>query len=335
MRLVEGAAPAIASWPEPLTDPNLEDAHIPHALPWLGIVPPLEAFYRKRLRHKCWQYMTVSSGDVFLAFIIGTAGFAGNGFVYMVEGERVVKRFAITPLAAGVHLAPSSTAGQHRFAGSKLNIAVDNGGHDFAARIDCPELRASLDFVGDGEHLAICVPLPGGRWNYTHKYGAFAVTGHIEIDGRRIAIDGAGTLDFTKMYAPRHTVWKWIAVAGRSRSGKLVGVNLVDPTPNAPHSENAAWIDGKKHALRNVSIGDGTARADDVEADVEAARRDRPGARPAAAAAPPRARRVDVLRQAARRIDQRPPRRRRGQRHLVVRDGVPFVKFAPVTLRSC
>src|SRR5207237_1923794 len=140
----------------------------------------------------------------------GTAGFAGNGFVYAVENTSVTKRFAITPLAAGVHLAPSSVAGQHRFGSKQLTIAIDNGGTQFSARIDCAELRAQLDFTSDGQHLAVCVPLPTGRWNYTHKYGAFHVTGHVELDGRRIAIDGLGTMDFTKSYALRHAVWKWI-----------------------------------------------------------------------------------------------------------------------------
>src|SRR5262249_52173922 len=58
---------------------------------------------------------------------------------------------------------------------------------------------------------------------------------------------------------------KWIAVTGRSRAGKLVGVNLVDPTPDAPHSENAVWLDGKRHPLARVTIGDGSARADGLE----------------------------------------------------------------------
>jgi len=268
LKLVEAGVPTIASWDAALVDPNLEDARIPHALPWLP--GPVEALYRKKLRHKCWQYMTASAGDVFVAFAIGTAGFAGNGFVYLVDGDRVAKRFAITPLSAGVHLAPSSAAGQHRFGGRKLTISVDNGGRDFMARIDAKTqdgdtLRASLDYTGDGEHLAVCVPLAGGRWNYTHKYGAFGVTGYVELGGRKIPINGGGTVDFTKMYAPRHTVWKWLAVTGKAKSGKRFGINLVDPTPDAPHSENAAWLDGKRHALARVSIGDGRATADGVE----------------------------------------------------------------------
>lgn len=267
-RLVEDGTPVIASWNAALDDPNLEDAFVPHTLDALRDVPVLahvEELYRTKLRHKCWQYMTVSAGDLFLAFAIGTAGFAGNGFVYVVEPTgRVTKRFAITPLSAGVSLARSSAAGQHRFATRGLTITVDNldGGRSFDARIDCAEVRAMLSFTSDGgEHSAICVPLPGGRCNYTHKYSAFAVTGYVELDGRRKDVKGFGSVDFTKMYALRHAVWRWVSVSGKAKNGQVVGINLVDPTPPAHFSENCAWVDGVRKPLVDVTIKDAKATA--------------------------------------------------------------------------
>jgi hypothetical protein len=81
------------------------------------------------------------------------------------------------------------------------------------------------------------------------------VTGTLELGGRHIDMAGAfGTMDFTKSYALRHAVWKWIAVTGHTKSGAVFGVNLVDPTPQAPISENCAWLDGKRIPLSEVAI---------------------------------------------------------------------------------
>jgi hypothetical protein len=266
----EHTEPQVAEWSEPLRAPNIEDARIAHRLAPLASVPVLgrvEALYRKSLRLKSWQYMTAVCDDLFIAFVVGTAGFASNGFVYAVELKtgRVHKRFSITPLTLGTELAPSSTAGTHRFRNRGLSVAIDNeGGRSFTARIDArteggERLAANLAFSSgrNDEHLAVCVPLPQGRWNYTHKFAAFSVTGHVTIGDRRIELPSGssfGTMDFTKMYALRHAVWRWVSLCGRTRAGRVIGLNLVDPTPNAPFSENAAWIDGKRVALTDVAI---------------------------------------------------------------------------------
>lgn len=251
----------IAEWDHALADPNLEDASIEHLFSRLPA--RLEAPLRRRFRHKTWQYMTAASPELFVAFVVGTAGFAGNGFVYVVEraSGRVHQKFAITPLARGVTLAPSSAAGRHRFASNGLVVELSNreAGRAFAARVTADGIAVDLAFSSapTDEHHAQCVPLAGGRWNYTHKFGAFGVTGTVTVGGRTYTLtkDSAfGTLDFTKMYALRHAVWKWIAIAGRTRAGRVIGVNLVDPTPEAAHSENAVWIDGKRTPLDDVHI---------------------------------------------------------------------------------
>lgn len=276
-------APRVAMWDHPLADPNLEDARFDHALSSLAGKPllgALERTYRKRFRHKSWQYMTAVSPDCFIAFVVGGAGFAGNGFVYVVERDgRYHERFAITPLSRGTHVSSTSTEGHHRFHGSGLDIDIDNldGGRRFDVVISAGHnIRAELTFTSapSDEHFSLCVPLPDGRWNYTHKFGAFAVTGHVEVGGRRLPMQGGfGTMDFTKMYALRHAIWRWIALCGRSKQGAVVGVNLVDPTPPASFSENCAWIDGKRHPLEHVTLSvDGpdidarwTLRADGLE----------------------------------------------------------------------
>lgn len=263
-------APRIAAFDGPLTEPNLEDAHIAHLLAPLANIPVLdrvESAYRQRFRLKSWQYMTAVSDELFVAFVVGTAGFAGNGFIYAADlsSKRLYKRFAITPLSIGTTVQPTSTAGTHAFRTRGLEISLQsrNGGRAVAARIDGTSadherIEARLDFdSGANDHLAICVPLPGGRWNYTHKQMAFAVSGTVTLDGKAFHFKPGsfGTMDFTKMYALRHAVWKWVALCGRSKQGAVIGLNLVDPTPDAPISENAAWIDGRMEPLSEVRLG--------------------------------------------------------------------------------
>ncbi len=269
-----GEDPLVGAWDHPLEIPNLEDAHVPHALSRLARRPGLgvaERTYRTQLRLKTWQYMTVVSDDLFLAFVVASAGFASNGFVYGVElgpGARgtVHQRFAITPLRVGVRMSPTSTSGRHSFASRALSVEIDNldGGRRFAARIrgtldNGKPIDAELAFTSSSrdEHLSLCVPLADGRWNYTHKLNSFGVSGRVAIGDkvRDLAPDRVfGTLDFTKMYALRHAVWRWIAVCGRTKHGKVIAFNFVDPTPVAPVTENAVWIDGTREPLDRIRI---------------------------------------------------------------------------------
>lgn len=263
------SAPNVALWDHALAEPNLEDAQIAHALAPLARVPGLarvESSYRQRFRLKSWQYMTAATDELFLAFVVGTAGFASNGFCYAVElaTGTVHKRFAITPLTVGTRLAPTSATGEHRFKTRKLDVAIANhdDGRRFTAQLSAVttedvQITGELAFASSAtdQHLSLCVPLPEGRWNYTHKFAAFAVTGVVTIGGRRFVFDGAhGTVDFTKMYALRHAIWRWVALAGRTRRNARIGLNLVDPTPDAPVSENAVWIDGRSEPLRDVHL---------------------------------------------------------------------------------
>jgi hypothetical protein len=284
-----GAAPIVGLWDQPLRDPNLEDAAFSES--GLASTPGgalVERAYRQRLRLKSWQYMTAVTDDLFVAFVVGTAGYASNGFVYAAElpSGAVHQKFAVVPLTLGAKVSRSSAYGQHRFSSRGLAISIESqdGGRRFAVHLDARteaggRLAADLVFASrtSDEHLAVCVPLATERWSYTHKFAAFDVAGRVIVDGREVAFAPGrsfGTMDFTKRYALRHSVWRWIALCGRTKHGKVIGLNLVDPTPDAPVSENAVWVDGKREALTGVHIdseGEGghwRLSADNLEIDM-------------------------------------------------------------------
>lgn len=262
----------IGRWAGPLQTPNLEDASIPHLLssfankPLLGA---LEAGFRSSWRLKIWQYMSVVTDGWLMAAVVADAGFARNGFFYAIDTATglVRHRASIRAGRSGISIA-RTTAGdsEHRFRGRGLELQVDNrdgartialrGKGTFEKKGGDFELDLLLD-ARDGDHLGLCVPMATERWDYTHKFGAYRVSGKAMIDGQVIELNARnsfGTMDYSKMYALRHAVWRWVALCARSRQGAIIGVNLVDPTPEAQVSENAAWIDGKLEPLHHVKL---------------------------------------------------------------------------------
>lgn len=262
----------IGLWAGPLEEPNLEDAQITHSLSSFARKPLLggiEAAFRSKWRLKIWQYMSVVTDGWLMAAVVADAGFARNGFFYAIDTAtgQVRHRVGIRAGRSGVEVA-RTTAGEsrHRFRGKGLETEVDN--HDGARTIALRsrgtfekdggafELDVTLGSAG-GDHYSLSVPMAEGRWDYTHKFGAYRARGRAVIDGREIPIDperSFGTMDYSKMYALRHAVWRWVAVCGRSKAGHIVGINLVDPTPDAVVSENAAWIDGRLVPLSNIRL---------------------------------------------------------------------------------
>jgi hypothetical protein len=61
-----------------------------------------------------------------------------------------------------------------------------------------------------------------------------------------------GSIDFTKGYPPRETIWNWLSFIGNTESGKIIAVNLVDRF-NA-NMENILWVNGQKQLLSNAKF---------------------------------------------------------------------------------
>jgi hypothetical protein len=163
--LVDRATGAVrvAAFAGPIARPNLEDARFPHALSGLAgrrLFGRIEALYRRRLRLKTWQYMSIVSPRWFVAVAVADAGFAGNGFVYAIDRESgaVHRRFVIRPLAIGATVASTSADSQHRFRARHLAIQVDN--REGGRLID---LQLDGRFAGSGGRFAGAGPAPVKR----------------------------------------------------------------------------------------------------------------------------------------------------------------------------
>jgi Protein of unknown function (DUF2804) len=98
-----------------------------------------------------------------------------------------------------------------------------------------------------------------GRAGYvwTRKQAGVPVRGEVAVGGRRHAVDALGAVDETAGYHERHTVWRWVAGAGRLADGRVAGWNLVAGVNDAPEgSERAIWVDGEPFEPGPVEIAE-------------------------------------------------------------------------------
>jgi hypothetical protein len=171
-------------------------------------------------------------------------------------------------------------AGGRRFAHTSLRP----GGHEVSldgprVEIEAKGVSASLELDRSEPIESIC---PSGRgWGWTRKRAGMAVRGTLELEGRRLALDGLGVDDESAGYHRRHTSWLWSAGIGNAADGRPMAWNLVEGINDPPErSERAVWTDGRPsepapvefQELDGIRFADGSALG--FAAESERARRE-------------------------------------------------------------
>jgi hypothetical protein len=97
-----------------------------------------------------------------------------------------------------------------------------------------------------------------GAYIWTRKQACVPVSGSVEIDGTRHAIEGdAGFIDDSAGYHARHTAWCWSAGVGTTVDGRRVGWNLIDGIHDDPFtSERTLWVDGEPRTVGPVTFAE-------------------------------------------------------------------------------
>jgi hypothetical protein len=91
----------------------------------------------------------------------------------------------------------------------------------------------------------------GGLVTSTIKTSTMNSWGTITLHGegapQTLSLDGgAGAMDYTNGFLPRHTYWQWASSTGRLADGRMFGLNLVSQFAGVGDdtAENAVWLDG-------------------------------------------------------------------------------------------
>jgi hypothetical protein len=197
--------------------------------------------------HKRWQYVGVSSPELFIGLAIVDLGWCVTAFAYVFD--RTLRRVIADwdqiglPGVSG-HVNDRPIDGAHasfRSPGARVSIDHRHEDDTLGVRLLAGAFRLRLDLnLRAAPPVLVAVGQPvGGVAHSTHKTSAVPVSGEVEVEGVRWCLDRAtACLDSSNGLLARETAWRW---ASAHRPG--LGFNLQQGYFG--NHENALWLDGE------------------------------------------------------------------------------------------
>lgn len=195
---------------------------------------------RRRLQRKGWLYFGAFSPRYMIGIAAVDAGLVGTGFVYVYDREkqRLVEEKGMAPFAFAPGFAPRLRAAW-RFAAGGRSWEIDPDGAGWSVRFRGKRVELTMRF-GAAPGMTSISPVVGRPFHHTYKACTLPAHIAVAVDGEKSETAGAGVVDFTLGYPPRHTTWNWASVAGETADGRRFGANLVAHFHNGV--ENAIWL---------------------------------------------------------------------------------------------
>lgn len=224
--------------------------HLP-APDWALLAPPWQRSGTWRhFHHKRWQYVALSTEELFCGVAIVDIGWTNTAFAYVFHrpsGQLLadLSQDGLPGLTAS--LANSLEAGQQshfRAPGVAIRFqALGADRYEFTLRWKQLRITASLSQPA-GPSLTAFGPInEGGSVHSTEKTTALQVTGQVQLAGQTFSLDqGLASLDYSNGLLARETQWRWA-----SAHSAEIGFNL--QAGYFGTQENVLWLEGGMVAL--------------------------------------------------------------------------------------
>jgi len=220
----------------------------------------------RRFGFKQFQFLGALSEDLVFGCAIADVRFVATAFVYCYEPA--TRRFAewsfTQPLARGARFTQTPESGACSFDGRRVRIVMD-------ADEDPPRRRLAAT-IGDAlaidavfreddppqEPMRICTRAGATGWVYARKTAGDRLSGTVTWEGRTYdlaALPIYGHHDWSAGYMRRQTFWNWGCLAGSTRDGRTVGMNVSCCVNETSFTESCFWLDGRLHKLDSVAFG--------------------------------------------------------------------------------
>ncbi|TFW30925.1 DUF2804 domain-containing protein [Massilia horti] len=211
---------------------------------WDALAAPfLPGGFSRRLRHKRWHFVTLSTDELFCGLAIVDAGWVHSAFAYAFDRTRREVVASVSPIGLpGV----SASVGTHacapcrfRSGGGGIDIELHpHGQGGYQLRLQARNFRIDALYRGKSQRLLAVRQVEGGTVHATQKSTALRLSGVVHAGGRSYCLDGGiASFDYSNGMLGRTSDWHWVSAHSRE-----VGINLQAGYFGA--SENALWLDG-------------------------------------------------------------------------------------------
>lgn len=235
------------------------DTHVPYGV-YDGLIDELSTKYwdkqgllakKRRTERKTWIFMGVYSPELICGFAIADAGMVATAFSYFFSfKDRVFEEDKITvPLGFPNNFDPDLNT---EWKLGNYSIRRVNGRHTFQYT---GKYKMLIEAEDTPNGVSVVAPSKDMRpFNFTYKNQCMPVKVQINNGGvNTYATSGKyGSVDFTKGYPPRETIWNWLSFIGITESQKSIAVNLVDRFNE--NMENVLWLNGEKTLLSSANF---------------------------------------------------------------------------------
>jgi len=206
---------------------------------------------KRRTERKAWIFVGVFSPELICGLAIVDAGMVATAFSYFYSfKDSLFEEDKITvPLGFPTDFNPNLDS---EWKLGNYLIKTENGKMKLQY-VGKYKLYMELENTANG--VSIVAPSKGDRpFNFTYKNVCLPVKVQINKGNTNTyATSGKyGSIDFTKGFPPRETIWNWLSFIGITESKKSIAVNLVDRFNN--NMENILWIDGQKTSLSSATF---------------------------------------------------------------------------------
>lgn len=227
-------------------------AGAPASLDWSDLAPEHRRSRLWRcLHHKRWQYVALTTEELFCGVAIVDVGWTNTAFAYAFDRHqrRLVASFSqdgLPGLTASLNPHPAAgAASSFNFLGNRIAYRQLPDSRQYRLDLACGAFRIAADF--DAQHAAPPLlalgQVAGGTPHATVKSSAMPLQGTVSAGGRSYDLrGGVASYDHSNGFLARETAWRWA-----SAHSLELGFNLQAGYFGA--QENALWLDGRLIAL--------------------------------------------------------------------------------------